>query len=52
MGELRWYIVGCYLAPGYWGTIQDVEVEMADRPMGEEAIVMGEFNVNMEGTDG
>ena len=47
-GERRWYIVGCYMAPGDRETIRDVEVAMAERPMGTELIVAGNLNVDLD----
>ena len=47
MGGRRWYIVGCYLAPGDRTTIIDVESEMVEKPRGAEFIVEGDLNVNL-----
>ena len=44
-GERRWYIVGCYLAPGDGTTIRDVETAMTEKPRGAELIVAGDLNV-------
>ena len=52
MEEQRWYIIGCYLEPGDGVKIREVEAAMAERPRGEELIIAGDFNVDMEGTDG
>ena len=52
MGERCWYILGCYLAPGYGAAIRDVEVEMSDQPRGTELIVTGDLNANLERTGG
>ena len=51
-GERRWYIVGCYLAPGNGTKIRDVEAEMAERPRVTELIVAGDFNVDLDKTGG
>ena len=47
MGERRWYIVGCYLAPGDGTNIRDVETAMAENPRGTELIVAGDLNVEL-----
>ena len=51
-GNRRWYIIGCYLAPGDDTTILDVEAAMAERLMGKELIFAGKFNVDLEKTGG
>ena len=51
-GDLRWYIVRCYLAPGYEVTIWGVEAEMTKRPREAELIVAGDFNVDLKGRGG
>ena len=49
-GGGRWYIVGCYLAPGYGATFWDVEAVIAERPNGTELIVAEDLNVDLERT--
>ena len=39
--------MGCYLAPGYDTTIQDMEVAMAQNPRGTELIVAVDLNVDL-----
>ena len=51
-GERRWYIVGCYLAPGYGVTTRYVEATMKERLRGEDLIITRDFNVDLERTDG
>ena len=46
-GERRWYIMDCYLVPGYGTTIRDVEAAKAEKPRGAEMIVAGDLNVEM-----
>ena len=48
--ERRWYIFGCYLAPGDDTTIRDVEEAMVERPRGTYLIVADNFNVGLEKT--
>ena len=50
-GERHWYIVRCYLAPGYVVTIRDVEAAMNERPGGAELIFAGDLNINLERTE-
>ena len=52
MGGRRWFIIGCYLAPGDGETIRDVEADMSERLMGTELVVPGDLNVNLERTGG
>ena len=51
-GDRRWYIVGCYLAPGDTLTIESVVNVLKERPRGAELLVAGEFNVNLAETEG
>ena len=43
VGKRRWYVVGCYLAPGDGTTIRDVKAEMTEKPRGAELIVAGDL---------
>ena len=52
MGGRRWFIIGCYLAPGDGETIRDVEADMSERLMVTELVVPGDLNVNLERTGG
>ena len=47
-GERRWYIFGCYLAPGDGTMIRYVEALMEYRPIGNELIVVGDLNVELK----
>ena len=51
-GERRWYIIGCYMAPGDRETIRGLEAEMAERPKGTELIVAGNLNVDLRKAGG
>ena len=44
MGELRWYIVGCYIIPDDTSTIEIVVVALGERPQGSKLFVAGYFN--------
>ena len=46
-GEQRYYIIRCYLAPGYGVTIEDVEVVITKKPRGAGLIVLGGLNVDL-----
>ena len=52
IGELRWYIVGCYLAPNYASTIERVVTALKERPRGAKLLVAGDFNVNLAEPEG
>ena len=47
MGERRWYIVGCYLAPEDTSMIESVLAALEERPRGAELLVAGDFNINL-----
>ena len=49
-GERRWYIVGCYLAPGDGTNIRDMEAAIAEKPRGAELIVAGNLNAELRKT--
>ena len=51
-GERRWFIFGCYLAPGYRATIRDVKTAINKQSRGTELIVAGYINVDLEKTGG
>ena len=50
MGDRRWYIVECYLAPFDNTTIRYVEAAMVEWPRAAEQIFAGDLNVDMERT--
>ena len=52
MGERRWYIVGCYLAPADTSTIESVVAALKERPRGAELLVVGDFNANLAEPEG
>ena len=47
MGERRWYIVGCYLAPDNTSTIESVVAALKECPRGSKLLVAGDFNVKL-----
>ena len=52
LGNRRWFIVGCYLAPENASTIEDVVVDISQRPQGSAVLVVGDFNTNLAATEG
>ena len=52
MGEQRWYISGCYLAPDDTSTIEIFVSTLKERPRGAELLVVGDFNVNLSEPEG
>ena len=51
-GELRLYIIGCYLAPDNTLTINSVVAALKERPQGLEILVIGDLNVNLKDPEG
>ena len=51
-GDRRWYIMGCYLAPGYASTIEDVVVAIGNRPRGGNLLVVGDFKTDLAAPEG
>ena len=51
-GELRWYIVGCYLTPDDTSTIESVVAALKERPQGAKLLVMGDMNVKLSDMEG
>ena len=49
-GDRRWYILGCYLAPGNASTVEDVVAAIVKRPQGGALVVVGDFNTNLDAT--
>ena len=47
MGEQRWYIIVCYLAPDNTLTIESVVTALRERPWGAELLVVGNFNAGL-----
>ena len=47
MGERRWYILICSLAPDDTSTLESVVAVLKKRPRGAEMFVAGDFNVNL-----
>ena len=52
MGERRWYIVGCYLTPNNNLTMEIVVTVLKERPLGDELLVAGDFNVRLSKLEG
>ena len=44
--------MGCYLAPENASTIEDVVVDISQRPQGSAVLVVGDFNTNLAATEG
>ena len=51
-GEWRWYIVGCYLAPGDTLAIERVVKALRERPKGAELLMAGDLNINFAAPEG
>ena len=51
-GKGRWYIFRCYLEPGDGVTIRDVGTAINERSRGEDLIVAGDFDADLERTGG
>ena len=48
MRVLRWYIIGCYLAPDDTSTIECIVAALKDRPKGTALLVAGDLNTDLE----
>ena len=46
MGELRYYIIGCYHAPNETLTIESSITALMEHPQGSELLVAGGFNAD------
>ena len=47
LGDRRWFIVGCYVAPDNASTIEDVVAAIYTRPRGEALLVVRNFNTEL-----
>ena len=52
MGERRWSIVGCYLAPDDTSTIERAVEALRDQTKGAELLVAGDLNTNLAAPEG
>ena len=52
LGDMRWYILGCYLAPDNASTIEDVVAAIGKRPQGAALVVVGNFNTYLATPEG
>ena len=48
MGERRWYIIGCYLAPEDTSTIERVVAALKERSKGTKLVVVGDLNTVLD----
>ena len=46
-GALRWYIIGCYLAPNDTSTIVSVVATLKEQPQGTTLLVAGDLNTTL-----
>ena len=44
----RWYVVRCYIAPDNASTIESVVASTSQKPCGEDLLVIGNFNADLE----
>ena len=51
-GEWRWYIIGYYRTPNNASTIESPIAALRERPRGDELLVAGDFNVDLEHAKG
>ena len=51
-GGRRWYIAGCFLAPGDASTIDSIVTAIGQRPHGNKLLVSGYFNEYLSGPEG
>ena len=52
LGNRRWYIVGCYVAPEDALTIEGVVAAIGKRPWGGTLLVVGDFNTAVAAPEG
>ena len=51
-GEMRWYIVVCYLSPDNTSTIESVVTVLKEQPRGTELLVTGDSNAKLSEPEG
>ena len=51
-GRRRWHIMGFYIAPSDASTIEDVVAAIRDQPCGDDLLVAGGLNANLEDPEG
>ena len=52
MGERRWYIIRCYLAPNNTSSIESVVAALRQRPWGTKLLVARDFNMDLAQPEG
>ena len=52
MGRRQWHVVGCYIYPSDASIIEDVAAAIRSQPYGDELLVAGDINANLEYPEG